>query len=237
MKNRRSIGFAVGVGAVALFAGAATALPPATGTYQLHDHPDGTEVPPAYGLRLDELFNATADHDVFTFDFDNALSNMRMDYTGTTIHIYGVAFGGRDIGNAYANDAYRGVYTINFTYNFGVGIVPGDDDVYVNPGTHYNFGTITSPGGTTVNLRDGHYDASAGQLDFRFGNEDNDLGHRGFNGLSGWGWLFHQVGGPTGTYVNDTSDDWLFTATLIPAPGTAALLGLGGLIAGRRNRR
>jgi len=205
----------------------------AYGNYRLHNHPDGAERPPLYGMRLDELFNATANHDVFTFNFDHALSNMQLDYTPTTIHIYGVVFGGRDNGGDYANDAYRGLYTIDFTYNFGLGLAPGDDDVMVNPGTHYNYGTITAPGGTAFNLRDGHY--SGGQPDFRLGDEDNDAGHRGFDGLSGWGWLFFQAQG--GSYINHASDDWLFTATLTPTPGAAALMGLGAAAGLRRRRR
>jgi hypothetical protein len=33
---------------------------------------------PGYGFRLDELYEATNEHDVFTFDFDHAASNMTM---------------------------------------------------------------------------------------------------------------------------------------------------------------
>lgn len=208
----------------------------AYGNYHLSNHPDGNQNPPAYGLRLDELFNATGDHDVFTFDFNHALSNMQMDVSSSSIHIFGVSYGGRDIGTTYANDAYRGVYTINFTYTWGIGMAPGDDDILVDPGYHYNYGSIQGPGpgGTTIGLRDGHY--ATGQPDFRLGNEDNDLGHRGFNGISGWGWLFTQTGA-NGSYVNHTSDDWLFTATLTPTPGTGALMGLGALAGFRRRRR
>ena len=41
------------------------------GLYQLHNHPDGNQASPFYGLRLDELFQVTPGHDVFTFDFDH----------------------------------------------------------------------------------------------------------------------------------------------------------------------
>lgn len=211
---------------------AAMGTPISQGLYDLHNHPDGAERPPTYGLRLDELYNATSGHDVFTFDFNHAQSNMQMTYWGTTIHIFGVSWGGRDTGSGYANDMYRRLYTIDFTYNIGVGIVPGDDDVYVNPGTQYNYGSISSALGT-IGLRDGHY--SGAQLDFRLGDENNDLGHRGYAGISGWGWLFTQTGA-NGGYVNHASDDWLFTATLVPTPGSAALLGLGALAATRRRR-
>ncbi|MFT3686270.1 MAG: MYXO-CTERM sorting domain-containing protein [Phycisphaerales bacterium] len=218
----------------------AFATPITLGTYQLHNHPDGGERPPLYGLRLDEMINVSGGDDIFTFNFDHAGSNMRMDVTINTIHIYGTAWGGRDTGNNadYANDGYRGFYTIDFTYSYGVAAVPGDDDIYVNPGTHYNYGSITTPattpngGSRVINLRDGHY--GNGQPDFRLGDEDNDQGHRGFHGISGWGWMFFNNGNG---WTNTTYDDWLFTATLMPTPGTAALAGLGGLAAMRRRRR
>ena len=218
---------------IALPALATFAAPISQGLYQLRNHPDGNQNPPLYGLRLDELVNATSGHDVFTFDFNHASSNMQMTYNGTTIHIFGQAYGGRDIGASYANDASLGIYLIDFTYNIGVAPVPGDDDIYVNPGNSYNYGSITRPGGQVISMRDGHY--GNGQPDFRFGDEDNDLGHRGFAGLSGWGWLFTNTG-PNGSYVNYTSNDWLFTANLVPGPGAAALLGLGALATGRRRR-
>lgn len=202
------------------------------GTYHLSNHPDGNQNPPAYGMRLDELFNATGNHDVFTFDFNHAQSNMNLDYNASGIWIHGVAFGGRDTGTSYANDVYRGVYTISFFYSWGVGHAPGDDDVMVDPGLHYNYGSITSPGGTVIALRDGHY--GNGQPDFRLGNEDNDQGHRGFNGISGWGWLFFNNGSG---FINHESDDWLFTANLVPTPGAAALMGMGAVAGLRRRRR
>ena len=43
---------------------------------------------------------------------------------------------------------------------------------------------------------------------FRFGDEDDDLGHRDHDGISGWGWLVHPD--PDSGYV--LTSDWLFTA-------------------------
>lgn len=201
------------------------------GTYRLHNHPDGSARPPLYGLRLDELYDVTANHDVFTFNFDAPGSAMYMDFTGSAIHIYGVSWGGRDVGNDYANDAYRGFYTIDFLYDRVVGIVPGDDDLFVEPPYHqYNLGSIITPLNDAIQLRDGHY--SGDQLNFRFGDTDNDLGHRGFAGLSGWGWMFH---GPYGSPYHENSD-WLFTAELVPAPGAAALVLVAAGIMARRRR-
>ncbi len=204
-----------------------------TGTYRLHNHPDGSANPPPYGARIDELYNVTGSHDIFTFNFDHPQSAMFLDYTGSTVRIYGVSYGGRDVGTNYANDQYLGVYAFDFLYNVGVGLAPGDDDVMVTlPYGQYNYGTMLTPLGDTVSLRDGHYSGS--QPDFRFGDENNDLGHRGFAGLSGWGWLFHAL--PGQPYVNYPASDWLFTAELVPAPGMATLLLGAGLLASRRRR-
>ena len=216
------------VGSAAAIATAASASI-STGLYALHNHPDGSERPPLYGARLDELYDVTTNHDVFTFDFDGANSAMFLTYDGSTVHIYGHAFGGRDIGGDWATDIYRGVYTFDFTYRYGVGLAPGDDDVLVDPGSYYNVGSVLTPTGDRISLHDGHY--GNGQPDFRFGNEDNDLGHRGFNGISGWGWIFH--GGFTAPYV--ASSDWLFTAQLVPTPGSLALLSAAAfMFRGRR---
>ncbi|MCA9310825.1 MAG: hypothetical protein KDA21_06440, partial [Phycisphaerales bacterium] len=156
------------------------------GLYQLHNHPDGAAAAPFYGMRLDELYNVTSGHDIFTFDFDHADSDMQMTISGSVIHIFGVVFGGRDTGSSYANDAYRGIYTIDFTLDQGVMQVPGDDDVWVNTTNNVNTGSIMTPLGDEIALEDerGSYGYS-----LRLGDENNDLGHRGFNGISGWGWM------------------------------------------------
>lgn len=201
----------------------------ASGQYRLHNHPDGNARPPLYGLRLDELYNATANHDIFTFDFDHPSSLMLMDVTPTTVHIYGHVLGGRDAGNAHAADQYLGIYTVNFLYNVGVGLATPDDDILVTlPPGEYNYGTIQTPLGHTIGLRDGHN--YGGNPNFRLGDGDNDLGHRGYPGISGWGWLFHN-----GRYVQ--SSDWLFTAVLVPTPGSIALMLAAGVLAGTRRRR
>lgn len=210
-------------------ASGATILP---GLYRLHNHPDGNERPPLYGARFDELFDVTTGHDVFTMDFDNIQSAVYMTINPALnqIHIFGQSYGGRDTGSALANDSHRGLYQIDFTYNLGVGPAMGDDDLVVVTPDHRNFGTLTTPGGTVVSLTDQGMDGKT----FRFGDEDNDLGHRGFNGLSGWGWMSYVS--PTAIRHVD-STDWLFTATYeIPAPGAAALAGIGGLLMARRRR-
>ncbi len=204
--------------------------------FQLHNHPDGNVLPPPYGARIDELYNATSGNDVFTFDFDAAGSDMRMLYddTAQTIHIYGSSLGGRDIGSVHASDSYLGFYEFDFLYSVGVGQVPADDDIWSSPASDgLNGGTVKAPlsaGGQIFNLVDKGL-ASFGYT-FRFGDENNDLGHRGFDGLSGWGWLEID-----GAMNGGATRDWIFTAELIPEPATASLALFGVVAILRRRRR
>ncbi len=206
------------------------------GTYQLHNHPDGASNPPPYGLRLDELYNPTGGNDIFTFNFDAPGSDMKLEFDGSTIHIFGTTLGGRDIGAAHAADNFLGLYAIDFTYSVGVKTVVGDDDQIVEPGANgLNTGTITPLGmshpsvGVAVNLGDVQ---NAENYSFRLGDENNDNGHRGFNGISGWGWLSVNGDDHAGQY-----DDFLFTAELIPEPMTAGLMLMGFGVIGLRRRR
>ena len=222
-------GYAVGVGvAIALVSGSAHAAMLDQGIYQLHNHPDGSANPPAYGMRVDGLDGTNA---IFTLDFDHPDSDMLLVYSGNQIVISGVAWGGRDSGGSYANDAYLGLYEVEFVYDVGVSPVPGDDDVYVNAASGSNFGSLKLPGGTVIDLADKAGNPAEGT--FRFGDEDNDLGHRGFSGISGWGWFMSDDLANVGS-----ARDFLFTAEYIgiPAPATAALLAPVALAGVRRRR-
>lgn len=202
----------------------------ADGLYQLHNHPDGSAVPPPYGMRLDELVDVTAGLDIFTLNFDDAGSNMQMTVSGggTVINIFGTAVGGRDIGGSYAADAFFGLYTVNFTYNVGVGLAPGDDDILVNGGTGANSGVLGTPFGPPMVLLD--VVGNPPGFSFRLGDEDDDLGHRGHSGISGWGWI-----DPQG-FAHGPTRDFLFTAELVPAPGALALIAPAAVVFARRRR-
>ena len=83
--------------------------------YKLHSHPDGAAASPYYGLRLDGLLSGN-DRDIYTFDFDAAGASVFLDYddTADTIHIYGTAYGGKDVGQSYEDPTF---WEIDFTYS------------------------------------------------------------------------------------------------------------------------
>lgn len=217
---------ALGVLALGAIASAASG---AIFDYQLANHPDAQVDPPPYGLRMDGLDGSA---DFFTVSFDTGDGSdvrLRYDDGAETIRIWGTALGGRDAGGGYAADSFFGMYTIDFTFSVGVGLVPGDDDLWVDTATGSNFGTLTLPDSSVLDLYD-VFNAGEGHA-FRFGDEDDDLGHRGFAGISGWGWL-EIDGAENGARTRD----WLFTAELIPTPSTPILLAPGVLLAVRRRR-
>jgi hypothetical protein len=207
------------------------------GVYELHNHPDGSAAPPTYGLRLDELFNVSGGHDIFTFDFDHSSSSMFMNVSTNSIDIYGTVYGGLNAGSGYGDPDYVGTWDVDFTYEYGVGQLAGDDDWAADPDTQegeVNTGTInpTFMNNSVVPLVDYH---GGHPFTFRLGDENDDNGHRGFDGISGWGWVNHN-GLP-----HVAASDWLFTAELIePVPSpSSTILGVFGLVglAARRNRR
>lgn len=234
----RAIGAAIGL--LALSSAAQAGLSPvlAPGTYPLANHPDGNAATPYYGLRTDGLRTGNA-NDIYTFDFEATGAAMFIDITegapgAYSIRIHGTAFGGRDTGGSYA-PGESGMVAIDFTYATAAQ-VPGDDDLWVTGPQMVHTGTVAFVSGPLSGETYGLVDKSNGSYSFRLGDEDNDNGHRGFDGVSGWGWMNHN--GPTGgssapgAHLNDT--DWLFT--VVPTPGSAALLGFAGLATLRRRR-
>ncbi|MEL7473774.1 MAG: hypothetical protein AAGK04_10695, partial [Planctomycetota bacterium] len=119
----------------------------------------------------------------------------------------------------------------SFTYDTGLAQAPGDDDLLVSGvPMGSNTGSITTPLGDAIGLWDKPKNDS---FAFRLGDKNDDSGHRGFEGVSGWGWLNH---GDPNAHVK--SSDWIFTLspTPVPAPATAVLAGLGGLLLASRRR-
>ena len=197
-----------------LAAGSAQAANIEFGRYRLSNHPDGNAADPLYGLRLDGLMSRDH-HDVYTFDFnERAGTEVFLDYdTDGTIRIHGTVFGGLvDTDNQEYDVNVSSHWDIDFTYNT-IDPATGDDDL-VAPATTNVFGygtgsgTISSTSLGTYNLVD--YDGN-NPYTFRFGDEDDDEGHRNFDGISGWGWLKHgQNANELAQY--QTASDWLFTA-------------------------
>lgn len=211
----------------------AGAMPIATGTYQLHNHPDGNAAPPLYGLRLDGLLGAGTR---VTFDFDatDFGAAMFLDYDGSSLHIYGTAWGGIDGGSTYTDPT---LWTIDYwitdnltTLNDGGGF----DDLLVTDDSPANGGTISSALGAW-NLTDytGSHDYS-----FRLGDE-NGGGHRGYDGISGWGWVNHSPVGYDGPVSHVAASDWLFTmeAVTVSEPGIVWLFLTGFAALGIARRR
>ena len=199
------------------------------GSYGLRDHPDGSQRA-NYGLRLDELIDVTTGHDVFTFSFDpDRGADMRIDVTEVgldefEVRIHGTAFGGLVRGGEY-DATISGILRIGFVYMIAHPVA-GADAVIVTTPNFTNTGEITFDG-KTIDLFDR---ANKKGFTFRLGNESDGLGHRGFDGISGWGWVDH---GTAGTHIY--SSDWLFT--VVPTPGSAALLSIALAIGARGNRR
>ena len=232
---------------IAVFTAASVwATPPImfeTGMYDLGNHPDGNARDPEYGARIDNLYDSIGvDVGIFTFDFECTDCAMSMIYDGNSITISGTAFGGEPDGDGgYLNNGYDGLYSFNnVTYSM---VVPlendgsGLQDIGIMGTTGGPIGTLTFlgdgvddlPSLTMWELMDKNDPDRGFPNSFRVGDEDNDAGHRGFDGISGWGWFLVRADGTRDFVDADGAQDWLFTADRVPvpAPGSAALFLLG----------
>lgn len=213
-----------------------------TGLYFLNNHPDGAASPPPYGLRLDGLLTGDT-NEIYTFDFDAPESSMFMSYDGAEIRIFGSALGGQDAGAAGYVGGTVDVWDLDFSYSVGLS-QPGTDgglaDVFVfadnqNFGTLIGTGTLTSSLGS-FELEDQSVNGLPSALAFQLGDE-NGAGHRGFAGISGWGWLNHGTDCIAGDCTHIYDGDWLFTATIVPVPPAVFLFGSAlGLLGWVRRR-
>jgi hypothetical protein len=214
---------------------------------KLGDHPDANESPPAYGLRLDNLFAGAAagSGGVTTFSFNNPAHGAAMyiqihdtndDGFADRIELSGTVYGG-DVSSGYAT----GLYSLNFVFEMGVGTVA---DGWNASTAHLGGGTLEAmagnshlSSGTTFDLfqMTSKGDDSMGPMPFEFRQD----GHRledfasilARNPHVGRGWL---TTNPTGDGVSGTQD---FLFVTIPLPGSAGLAMVGlGMVAVRRRR-
>ncbi len=226
---------AIAVGAV--FASSATAG--SVKTFKLFDHPDGSDNPPPYGIRLDGLFG---DSTTTTFSFDTAEGvTMRVMEAGNgsiVINISGVVYGGRDVGTAYdLAHAGTGKYELNYTYAYNV--VTEGTGWRVDPQHMENGGTFNAidVNGDEANFQFNLFEEPNTGNPFKFLQDDHRLQNQPEGGQGFWvgrGWhTFVQGQGVAGT------QDFLFIGTqIVPLPTPLALsaTGLLGVSLLRRRR-
>jgi hypothetical protein len=187
--------------------------------YMLTNHPNGSEVPPAYGLRLDDLVGEGE----FTFSFEHidgtgsAMMTLTYDDVLGEIRIYGRAYGGKDTGTGW-DATLQGWVDIDFTYSDNVFIADDcagalGNDLYVSGESANNNGTVTLDGwgGDAVFDFEGKADGSG--CSFIFDNDTDSKGNSSIaNDLtlfSGSGWLKPPTSG---------ARDWLFVGHMMTVP-------------------
>ena len=191
--------------------------------FQLGDHPNGNQNPPPYGLRLDNLLGAGIATLSIGYYNDTVLTVH--DNGGVlSINIAGTLYGGLVDGSGGYISATS--YAVDFTY--AVGVVASGGGWVVNSFDPSNMGTLTN---LDTNAVLEFYDYGTPDT-FLFLPDDHRL-DTDANDWVGRGWLTDQT---DGTDPYSGARDWLFTATVIPAPSAIALLGMGGLVATRRRR-
>jgi hypothetical protein len=200
---------------------AATVLPAAAAltVFNCHDHPNGQIVPPTYGLRIDYLLGNG--RYTFSFDYVNGTGSadvtLSYDDVAGTIHIFGRAFGGKDIGGAW-DPASRGWIDIDFTYTTNIDVQDNcagasGNDFYVSESV-LNAGTIHLDGwggNQTFNFTDKNDDFGCS---FIF---DNDADSKGNDDIEDDPTLWSGAGWLKPAEING-SRDWLFIARMQAVP-------------------
>lgn len=199
--------------------------------FTIQDHPNGGLFPPPYALRLDDIFgDDPATYSAATFS-DATLTVLQNGAGDFLIDIAGTFHGGRDNGPGWANP-----HDLTVSMRYAANVVATSNGWQVNGFTTLNSGTVTRlDTNETVTL----YGMES------MSDSDGPIGSTFLLQSDGWringddstwvgrGWLTTNT---DGTPFSDPAQDWLFSATLVPAPGSLALLGLGGLAAVRRRR-
>jgi|GEM_PF-2423637 len=198
------------------------------GTYIIKNHPDGGARTPYYCLRLDRLYG-NFDSDPITFDCEDSQSSVTMTVSGSTIHIFGTVYGGRDQGSTY-DPNNSGLWDIDYTFENAETDSNDDDLVVLSNDTRIDgHGTIISQQqiGSFVVPGQVFYltekDPSNKDYAFRIGDDESDHDgdgkddHRKYDGISGWGWNKFCTDGDTDliqtcTPTRPDTDDWIFTA-------------------------
>lgn len=193
-------------------------------TYALHDHPDGNANPPSYGLRMDGLFGGG----VTTFSMDHfGDTTLQVFEEGGlfSIIIQGTLFGGETDGAGGYLDGKA--YDVYFEYTQGVSGTATGWDVQ-GASLASNTGSLTEQGGSPTDL---FTITDSDDNSFIFQHDGHRLAGDDSTAV-GRGWLTtNSNGAPIGG-----TQDWLFTAEMIPAPGGAVLFALVAGF-GRRRRR
>ncbi len=210
-------------GVVCAFAGIAAATPTIS-VFNLGNHPDGNAAPPAYGLRLDGMMGSGTTV-VFSFvDVQLTVTDSTMDGGDITMRIHGLVEGGEVSAGTFADPE---MYNLDFSYLANVEEFSGGWRV-VGVNNVLNVGSLAPLVGDPEDV----FTVTD--------NDDNAFifapdGHRLAGDNSSWvgrGWLTTELGGGN----SPGTQDWLFVGSPVPAPGSAALLALGGLAAIKRRR-
>ncbi len=210
--------------AIAALALTATAASADVYEFAMFNHPDGNAAPPFYGLRVDNMFGNGR---INTFSIDHvgdSLLTVNEDGEDISIHMEGTLFGGGDGGDAHVNPE---LYTYSFDYTDGVEKTSQGWQVV---------GTPDINGGTLTRVSDGaefSFTTKANGDDVAFIFEAD--GHRISGDSDSWvgrGWVMSE-----GNPRSSSTQDWLFRAEVVPAPGTIALGAMGGLLVTRRRRK
>jgi hypothetical protein len=165
-------------------------------TYNLDYHPEGGENPPPYGFRLDVLagYLGLSALNQYTFDVNNVggtVGNNGLqlvhDTVAGTMHITGYIIGGYDNdGNNPSTRDFEEEWYLDFIYS-NITSVLGDDDFWTIPAAGVGAGTLRREANGDIFGLDSKDKTTNPMFSFRFGDKNDDLGHRDVLGMSGWG--------------------------------------------------